>query len=208
MRLRCGRARAARDGKECFTVKTLILHDLAPADAEMFLPSGSEECIVFPATPPVRYCIGCFGCWIRTPGRCVIADRGADFVAPLSLCDEFIVISRMVFGGFSPDVKAVLDRSIGIIMPFFRQVNGEMHHTKRFDKTPDMRYLFYGPDINGDEKKVAEKLVAANCINLGFGHAAAEFYPTVRACAEASMLGTGAATESVAAGRENVETSS
>jgi multimeric flavodoxin WrbA len=168
-------------------MKKLLLHDLASADAEMLLPEVSAGYIAFSATPTVHHCIGCFGCWIRTPGRCVIEDRGADFVGLLSCCDEFIVVSRMVFGGFSPDIKAVLDRSIGVIMPFFRYVNGEMHHTKRHDKTPNLRYCFYGPDINESEKETARKLAAANCINFGFGRSGAEFYPTARECAEAFL---------------------
>jgi multimeric flavodoxin WrbA len=165
--------------------KKLILHDLSPADAERFLPPASAECILFPATPPVRYCVGCFGCWIKTPGKCIIPDRGAGLVEPLSLCDEFIVISRMTFGGLSPDVKTVMDRSIGIILPFFRSVNGETHHAKRYDKTPGLKYLFYGTDIRDAEKATAGKLTVANQINLGFGNPSAEFYPTARACAEA-----------------------
>jgi multimeric flavodoxin WrbA len=165
--------------------KKLILHDLSPTDAKNFLPAESEEYILFSATPPVRGCVGCFGCWIRTPGRCVIADRGADFVRPLSLCDEFIVVSRMTFGGLSPDIKAVLDRSIGVVMPFFRYVDDEMHHTKRYNKTPGLRYLFYGTDMMAREKATAEKLAVANQINLGFGNPSAEFFATARECTEA-----------------------
>jgi multimeric flavodoxin WrbA len=165
--------------------KKLILHDLSPADAEKFLPVASEEYILFSAAPPVHGCVGCFGCWIKTPGRCVIADRGVDFVGPLSLCDEFIVISRMTFGGLSPDVKAVLDRSIGIVMPFFRYINGETHHTKRYGKIPRLRYLFYGQNMTESEKATAGKLAVANQINLGFGNPSAEFYTTACECAGA-----------------------
>ena len=23
---------------------------------------------------PLRYCVGCFGCWVKTPGECVSRD--------------------------------------------------------------------------------------------------------------------------------------
>jgi multimeric flavodoxin WrbA len=91
----------------------------------------------------------------------------------------------MTFGGLSPDIKAMLDRSIGIIMPFFRYVDGETHHTKRYNKTPNLRYLFYGADMTAREKAIAEKLAIANQINFGFGNPSAEFYATARECAEA-----------------------
>jgi hypothetical protein len=71
------------------------------------------------------------------------------------------------------------------VLPFFRDVNGEMHHVKRYDKTPDLRYLFYGEDMTEEEKATAAKLAVANAVNFGFGRASAEFYPTARECAEA-----------------------
>jgi multimeric flavodoxin WrbA len=140
---------------------------------------------IFAAHPPVRHCVGCFGCWTKTPGKCVIGDRGADFISLLSRCGEFIVLSRMVFGGLSPDIKAVLDRSIGFVLPFFRCVRGEMHHMKRVECPPDLRYIFYGTEITEREKETAKALAAANSLNLGSGRSAVEFYQTICECSEA-----------------------
>lgn len=90
--------------------------------------------------------------------------------------DEVIIISRLVFGGLSPDVKAVIDRSIGFILPFFRIVNGEMHHVKRYDKSPDLRYIFYGSDLKEKEKDTARKLIAGNALNFGAENYAVSFH--------------------------------
>jgi hypothetical protein len=91
----------------------------------------------------------------------------------------------MVFGGLSPDIKAVLDRSIGFVLPFFRNIDGEMHHVKRFNASPDFRYIFYGSDISEQERETAKKLAAANSLNLGSGRSSVLFYATARECAEA-----------------------
>ncbi|MDR2088965.1 MAG: flavodoxin family protein [Clostridiales Family XIII bacterium] len=163
----------------------LILHDLRPDAAADILPPSSARRLLFAASPPVHRCVGCFGCWTKTPGKCVIGDRGADFVALLSRCGELVVLSRMVFGGLSPDIKAVMDRSIGFILPFFRHAGGETHHAHRFENPPDLRYVFYGEEIADAEKETAKKLAAANSLNLGSGRSAVEFYQTVRDCAEA-----------------------
>jgi len=165
--------------------KKLILHNLAREDAESLLPPESPEYSVFAATPSLHHCVGCFGCWLKTPGKCVIKDRGSDFGALMPLHDEIIVISRMVFGGLSPDVKAVLDRSIGFILPFFRIVNGEMHHTRRYEKSPDLRYILYGPDINDREKETAQKLVACNALNFGAENYSVSFHSTIQEIKEA-----------------------
>jgi multimeric flavodoxin WrbA len=165
--------------------KKLILHDLRSDNAESVLPPTSAELTLFPAYPSVRPCVGCFGCWVKTPGRCVIKDRGADFIALLKQCDELNIISRMVFGGLSPDVKAVLDRSIGFVLPFFRRVGDETHHVRRYDNPPDLRYVFYGAGITDSEKETARKLAAANSLNLGSGRSSVAFFPSARECAEA-----------------------
>jgi len=165
--------------------KKLILHDLSNGEAEEIIPQESAEYTIFPANPAVHHCIGCFGCWVKTPGRCVLKDRGSDFAVLMSQHDQVIVISRLVFGGLSPEVKSVLDRSIGFILPFFRIVDGEMHHTKRYEKSPDLSYLLYGPDINEREKATAQKLVAANALNFGAENYSIAFYQSFHEMKEA-----------------------
>jgi hypothetical protein len=160
----------------------LILHDL-PSDKTENLLRGSNDgrYTVFAADPPVRPCVGCFGCWIKTPGRCVIDDRGQGFAGLISRHDVFMIVSRSVYGGFSPPVKAVLDRSIGHMLPFFRVTNGEMHHAPRHAGQFALECVFYGPDISEEEMAVAERLVAANAVNLSASDFKLRFFPSVDA---------------------------
>jgi hypothetical protein len=162
----------------------LILHDLPSEKAEGTLGGLAGQSTVFAAEPSVCACIGCFGCWIKTPGKCVIDDRGQGFAGQFAAHDESMVISRLVYGGFSPSVKAVLDRSIGYILPFFRVVNGEMHHVPRYDKPSVLRCLFYGADITAEDRKIAEKLVAANALNFGIPNFSVGFFPSIEKLAE------------------------
>ncbi len=149
--------------------KILILHDLDP-EAVAASVSKSErdgtQYTVFAQSPQVRPCVGCFGCWIKTPGRCVMADHDSELALLLPRADELTIISRLVFGGLSPNVKAVLDRSIGYVLPFFRYVDGEMHHAPRYANRLSLRYLFYGEDMPEAEKETARQLIQANTINL------------------------------------------
>jgi len=158
--------------------KKLILHDLLPDKIEALLSDANGEYTVFPDYPAVRSCVGCFGCWFDTPGECVIDDRGKGFAAMISKHDEFLVISRMVFGGLSPDVKAVVERCIGYLSPFVRIVNGEMRHFMRYDAKPRLRYIFYGQNIGTREKEIARKLTAANALNFGAEKFSVSFYPS------------------------------
>lgn len=118
-------------------------------------------------TGRIRPCTGCFCCWLKTPGRCVIRDGFEHMGALLSEADELLIISRCSFGGFSPFVKNVMDRSIGYLLPYFRIIRGEMHHRIRPKRAPlPLRILFYGEDITEEEKAEAESYVKSVCINL------------------------------------------
>jgi len=148
------------------TDRILILHDLGTEDAALCLPGESENITHFSAYPAIHDCLGCFGCWIKTPGQCVIDDRGREFGKMIPDHDVFWIVSKCAYGGLSPDVKLILERSIMVSLPFFHIVNGEMHHVPRYNKMPSLSYHFYGPDISADEKETAQRLIAANALNL------------------------------------------
>jgi multimeric flavodoxin WrbA len=114
----------------------------------------------------LHHCIGCFGCWIKTPGQCVIKDEYSNMGQLLSRCDELILISKCTYGGFSPFVKNILDRAISYISPYFVIRNGEMHHKRRYDNVISISAYFYGGDITQSEKETAKSLVTANAVNF------------------------------------------
>ncbi len=90
---------------------------------------------------PFRHCVGCFGCWIKTPGVCVIHDGCELTGRDLSKCSELILVSRCVYGCTSPFVKNVLDRAISYIHPYFAVRGGEMHHRRRYENRLTSRHI-------------------------------------------------------------------
>ena len=55
----------------------------------------------------------------------------------------------MKYGGYSQSIKAVLDRSIGYLLPYFRLVGGAMHHQMRCDNPFALDVHFYGGPTKG-----------------------------------------------------------
>jgi len=144
----------------------LLIHDLESKDFKKIFPNQLDDTMVISDNGTIHHCIGCFGCWIKTPAACVIRDKYGDMGEYLSKCKEIIIISKCYYGGFSPFVKNVLDRSISYIHPYFVIRNGEMHHRRRYKNHIDMKVCFYGENITEKEKQTGEKLVKANSINL------------------------------------------
>ncbi len=143
----------------------LILHDLTPGQQQEIIPEKADTLLISD-DGSIRPCIGCFGCWVKTPAQCVIRDKYGDMGAQLGHCDELILISRCTYGGLSPFVKNVLDRSISYIHPDFKIKNGEMHHKPRYPNSIALSAYFYGEDITEQERALARRLIGANAVNL------------------------------------------
>lgn len=131
-------------------------------------------------------CIGCFGCWVKTPGKCVINDGYEKTSVALSKCTELILVSRCVYGSTSPSVKMVQDRAISYIHPDFVIRGGEMHHKRRYDNVITVSAYFYGEGITDDEKVSANHLIEGIVDNydgkvgkIAFFHSAQELVEEV-----------------------------
>lgn len=79
-------------------------------------------------------CNGCFGCWTKTPGECVIRDDAPAVTALLAHAGRIVFFCPVVFGGFSPELKRVIERSISLLLPFMRVYHGELHHPPRYGR--------------------------------------------------------------------------
>lgn len=164
-----------------------IIHDFDPAVFEELFPEtaqltrlGTSEppAVILSPMYPARPCIGCFGCWIKTPGSCVLPDSYQEMGKLLSRTSELILISRCCYGGYSPYVKNVLDRSIGYLQPFFRIIDGEMHHVMRHGNRMAITTHFYGDAITKLEEETADRLAKANAVNFGASGCTVHFYQT------------------------------
>ena len=139
----------------------LIIYDL-----QNETPKAENGDILFSANPIVKPCMGCFGCWTKAPGRCVINDICSDIPSYAAKCDEVVLISPVLFGSYSEKIKAVIDRFIPYVLPYFRIVGGEMHHKMRYKHSFVLSALFYG-ECDCEEKQIAESLANANAVNFG-----------------------------------------
>lgn len=122
-------------------------------------------------------CLGCFGCWVKTPGECVIADAGRDVAKAIVQSDLVVYLTPILFGGYSYELKKALDRSIPIISPMFRRVHGEVHHKKRYARYPRVLALGWtGARRIGDEQDVFRTVVQRNAINMHAPKALADVF--------------------------------
>jgi multimeric flavodoxin WrbA len=142
----------------------MIIHDLDKVFHEQI--KTITEKVVW-ADGKYAPCQGCFECWTKNPATCKLKDSLYEMCRITGQADDMVIITENCYGGYSPAVKNILDRSIGASTPMSTYRGGEMHHTLRYGKKGDLKVIVYG-DINDNEKATWELMIERNRINHGY----------------------------------------
>ena len=145
----------------------LIIHDLTHTYDGMI---GTKSDQVIAADGKYAPCQGCFGCWTKHPAECFMKDKLKQVCRIIGHADEVVVITRNLYGEYSPAVKNVLDRSIGTSTPFSTYRGKQMHHTLRYGRRDLWKVIVYGETTEA-EKATFRYRVERNAINEGFAKA-------------------------------------
>lgn len=158
----------------------VIIHDLSENEFNSVTGNiNNEKARIISDNGKIKHCKGCFECWIKTPGKCVINDGYQNIGEIFSRADKITIISKCCYGGYSPFVKNVLDRCISFLLPFFKIVGNEVHHSMRYEKKIRMEVHFYGENIDEEERDIADELVRANSVNLDAEEYSLSFYDSL-----------------------------
>ncbi len=126
------------------------------------------EMKAFPlAAMDIQPCRGCFSCWVKTPGRCIIRDDEDQILAATAASDRVIWLTPVTFGGYAPELKKALDRIIPILMPFFSRVRGETHHPLRYPRQRRLLAIGTLKQEDAESEGVFRRLVGRNALNMG-----------------------------------------
>ena len=142
----------------------LIIHDLGSQYADL-INAKCDRAIA--ADGKYAPCQGCFGCWTKHPAECFMKDTLQQVCRLIGQADELVIITKNLYGGYSADIKNVLDRSIGTSTPFSTYRGRQMHHTLRYGKHRLWRVIVYG-EATESEKATFRYLAERNAINDGF----------------------------------------
>ncbi|MDR2662268.1 MAG: hypothetical protein LBC31_04650 [Treponema sp.] len=147
----------------------LIIHDLNDEEFAA-LDIANTDAKIF-AAGKFAHCQGCFKCWVKTPGTCVINDGLKHMGAFIGKSNEMLIISKNCYGGYSEPVKRALDRGISALLPFFTWRDRMIHHIRRYKSTKEyLTVMLYG-DFTDLERETAEGIVERNRSNFGYKEA-------------------------------------
>lgn len=119
------------------------------------------------STMKIANCMGCFGCWTKTPGRCVIRDDATRVYPYIAASNMLLYVSRLKYGGYDTVMKTMLERAIPIQQAFIRIYHNETHHVQRAVLLKKATIIAYG-DVDEEERDIFRQLVARNACNMNF----------------------------------------
>lgn len=112
-------------------------------------------------------CRGCFFCWTHRPAECFMKDSLQRVCRAVGKADVLTIVTENLYGTYSPRVKTVLDRSIGLSTPLSVWRGKQMHHTLRYGTRDLLRVIVYG-DITEAERESFIYMTERNAINYGY----------------------------------------
>jgi multimeric flavodoxin WrbA len=166
--------------KEGVDQVVLDLRDEVQAELKAFVP-GAEVKLHALETEHLAACLGCFECWTKTPGVCRIHDDGHTLVDDIIHSELVVYLAPIAFGGWDAGLKQALDRTIGLLAPFFETVEGEVHHAKRYDAYPQTLAIgVLADDAPEAWGKTFDVLMQRNAVNFHSENVSVIVHPSER----------------------------
>lgn len=115
----------------------------------------------------IRYCIGCFYCWVKTPGECIVADGSHDVCREYINSDFVLFASPVIMGFTSTLLKKAHDKLIPLLLPYAEFVQNEAHHLPRYEKYPLIGLLLEkGKDTDEKDIEIISAIYRREAISL------------------------------------------
>ncbi|MDQ7785773.1 MAG: NAD(P)H-dependent oxidoreductase [Desulfomonilaceae bacterium] len=111
------------------TSKTRIMLD---ALVNGMVEAGASVETVHLRDKKIKYCIGCFTCWTKTPGICVQKDDMTNEIFPKWMDADIAVYATPLYHyTVNAEMKAFIERTLPIVEPFMVRRDGRTHHPLR-----------------------------------------------------------------------------
>ncbi len=100
----------------------------------------------------IRFCTGCWSCWLKTPGLCAFKDGMTGLYPEILASDVTVWAAPLVMGNVPALVKKAQDRFIPLIHPYIELDRGECHHRRRYPRNIDLGALLgKGPEDTAED---------------------------------------------------------
>ena len=96
------------------------------------LEAGAEVEMVSLKEKTIKPCAGCFSCWTKSPGTCILKDDMTKELFPQWLESDLVVYASPLYHyTVNSEMKCFIERTLPVLEPFFIHKNGRTFHPLR-----------------------------------------------------------------------------
>jgi len=99
--------------------------------------AGAKVDLAYLQGKKIKPCLGCFHCWINTPGQCIQKDDVAELLELYRNSDVVVCATPLYVFGMTAQMKIFFDRFIPLAKPDIVLVDGHCSHPRRGEEGPD-----------------------------------------------------------------------
>lgn len=111
-------------------------YKLSTAFIEGMKKKSTSECVVEELQVnrlDLKPCLGCFSCWNKTPGQCVIKDDMQEVINKLLWADITVWSFPLYYFNVPSGLKTLIDRQLPMVLPFMESDVESGSHPGRYD---------------------------------------------------------------------------
>lgn len=115
----------------------------------------------------IRHCVGCFGCWVKTPGECFQKDDMTIILKAMMHSELVVFFAEIKAGLIDSELKRVNDKMLPLLLPYEEIVEEEVHHRKRYDSYPELALVMLETEeLNNEVFAINEQIYRRMAINF------------------------------------------
>ncbi|WP_124066641.1 NAD(P)H-dependent oxidoreductase [Clostridium sp. E02] len=85
------------------------------------------------AKTDIKACFGCFACWNKTPGKCVIKDEMGKILDKMIVADVIVWSFPLYYFSVPGGLKNLIDRQLPLALPLMEKGSESGGHPSRYD---------------------------------------------------------------------------
>jgi multimeric flavodoxin WrbA len=160
-----------------------VIFDGSEKDSDVLSPISQEICTALEQAKWITHkiplcekvispCCGALSCWVRSPGRCLMPGDAQDLAVLEVHNDLMIFLTPIVFGGYSAELKKMVDHLIQNVSPYFMNIRGETRRKARYPFYPRFMAVGYQSSPDLESEQIFKALFQRNTLNFYPSHSA------------------------------------
>ena len=99
--------------------------------------AGAETEVIYLKGKTIKHCLGCFSCWVKTPGVCVHQDDMPEILEKLREAEVVVYATPLYVFDMSGLMKNVMDRMLPMTQPYIIKRGDHYIHPPRYAPAGD-----------------------------------------------------------------------